>query len=51
MIERFEVAAQELPRKVRKVVRERIREYVDGKLPAARRKQFRREYWQQPHAA
>jgi len=45
--ERFEAAAQDVPRKIRQAVGERIREYIDGRLPAAnRRKQFRREGWQ-----
>ena len=47
VVERFETAAQSLPRKVRHAVADRIREYLEGRLPAAaRRKQFRREDWQ-----
>ncbi len=44
---RFEAAAQSVPQNIRQAVAERIREYLDGRLPAAtRRKQFRRETWQ-----
>lgn len=51
LAERFQAAAQSLPRKVRHFVIERIREYFDGRLPAAaRRKRFRREDWQNPAA-
>ena len=47
VVERFQTAAQSLPRKVRHAVADRIREYLEGRLPAAaRRKQFRREDWQ-----
>jgi len=47
VVERFETAAQSLPRKVRTAIGVRIREYLEGKLPAAtRRRQFRREDWQ-----
>jgi hypothetical protein len=49
--ERFEKAAQSVPRTIRQAVAERIREYLDGRLPAAtRRKQFRRETWQKAAA-
>jgi hypothetical protein len=49
VIERFETAAKSLPRKVRSAVAGRIREYLEGRLPAAnRRRQFRREDWQKP---
>jgi hypothetical protein len=45
--QRFESAAKALPRKVRNAVGGRIREYIEGRLPAAaRRSQFRREEWQ-----
>ena len=45
--ERFESAAKALPRKVRTAIGGRIREYLEGRLPAAnRRRQFRREDWQ-----
>ena len=45
--ERFEAAAQSVPRKIRQAVAERIREYLEGRLPApTRRKQFRRKGWQ-----
>ena len=51
-VERFETAAQSLPRKVRHAVGDRIREYLEGRLPAAtRRKQFRREDWQKAAAS
>ena len=47
IVERFESAAKALPRNVRTAIGGRIREYVEGRLPAAtRRKQFRREDWQ-----
>jgi hypothetical protein len=48
VVERFETAAKSLPRKVRNAIGGRIREYLEGRLPAAasRRKQFRREAWQ-----
>jgi hypothetical protein len=47
VIERFDAAAKTLPRKVRTAVGGRIREYLEGRLPAAtRRSQFRREDWQ-----
>jgi hypothetical protein len=47
MATRFESAAKSLPRKVRTAVGGRIREYLEGRLPAAsRRSQFRREEWQ-----
>jgi hypothetical protein len=47
VVERFETAAKSLPRKVRTAIGGRIREYLEGKLPAAtRRRQFRREDWQ-----
>lgn len=50
--ERFEAAAQSVPRIVRQAVGERIREYLGGRLPAAtRRKQFRRENWQKSAAS
>lgn len=51
VVQRFETAAQSLPRKVRNTVRERIREHLEGKLPAAaRRGRFRREDWQKASA-
>ena len=44
---RFEVAAESLPHDVRQAVSERVREYLRSERPAAaRRKRFRREYWQ-----
>ena len=44
---RFEEAALGLPRTVRITVKRHIREYVEGRLPAAsRRRRFRREIWQ-----
>ncbi len=47
IITRFEAAAQTLPRKVRSVVGQCIREYAQRKLPVeSRRKRFRREEWQ-----
>ena len=47
IIDHFESAAKSLPRKVRTAVGGRIREYLEGRLPAAaRRGQFRREEWQ-----
>jgi len=49
---RFEEAALGLPRAVRYVVKRHIREYIEGRLPAAaRRKHFRREIWQDVPAA
>jgi hypothetical protein len=47
VIARFEAAAQSLPRMVRRAVSTPIREYLEGRLPAAaRRRHFRRELWQ-----
>jgi hypothetical protein len=47
IVERFESAAKALPRKVRTAIGGRIREYLEGRLPAAnRRRQFRRDDWQ-----
>jgi hypothetical protein len=47
VIARFEAAAHSLPRKVRRVVSQRVREYLEGKASAAsRRRRFRREGWQ-----
>jgi hypothetical protein len=44
---RFEQAALGLPRTLRNIVRQHIREYFEGRLPAAaRRRRFRREIWQ-----
>lgn len=52
VVERFETAAKSVPRTIREAVAERIREYLDGRLPAAtRRKQFRRETWQKAAAS
>jgi hypothetical protein len=49
VVKRFELAGKFLPRKVRNAVGGRIREYLEGRLPAAnRRRQFRREEWQKP---
>jgi|SRR6185503_7131696 len=49
---RFEEAALGLPRTVRNIVKRHIREYVEGRLPAAaRRRHFRREIWQYMPAA
>jgi hypothetical protein len=49
---RFEEAALGLPRKVRHIVKQHIREYVEGRLSAtARRRHFRREIWQYIPAA
>lgn len=51
VVERFDAAAKALPRRVRNTVRDRIREHLEGRLPAAaRRKQFRREQWQKAPA-
>jgi hypothetical protein len=48
VVQRFEKDAEHLPRRVRSTVSERIREHLEGRLPAAnRRKRFRRESWQQ----
>ena len=48
VVRRFETEAEHLPRRVRNTVCDRIREHLEGRLPAAnRRKRFRRESWQQ----
>jgi hypothetical protein len=49
---RFEAAAKSLPNKVRRVVTQRVREYLTGEARiASRRKRFRREQWQDPPGA
>ena len=49
---RFEKAALGLPRTIRNIVKRPIREYIEGRLPAAaRRRHFRREIWQNMPAA
>src|SRR5262245_46244263 len=52
IIARFEAAAETLPRKVKRAVSQRVREYLSGgaSIPS-RRKRFRREKWQEPKAA
>src|SRR5262245_45563609 len=49
IIARFEAAAEALPRKVKRAVSQRVREYLTGgaRVPS-RRKRFRREKWQEP---
>ena len=48
IIARFEAAAEALPRKVKRAVSQRVREYLTGgaRVPS-RRKRFRREKWQE----
>jgi hypothetical protein len=48
IITRFEAAAEALPRKVKRAVSQRVREYLTGgvRVPS-RRKRFRREKWQE----
>ena len=49
---RFEAAATDLPKAIRRAVSARIRDYLDGKVKAAsRRKRVRRDAWQKLSAA
>ena len=50
IVARFESAARELPEDVRESVVARLREYAEKKPVPARRKEFRREDWQQKPA-
>jgi hypothetical protein len=48
IVQRLDTVAEALPREVRNTVSRRIREYLEGKLPAAaRRKHFRGEVRQE----
>ena len=50
--DRFEAAAESLPKAIRRTVSGRIRDYLDGKVKAAsRRKRVRRDAWQKLSAA